>query len=181
MALIFLLSDEACAFGENCCYGHVCPSTTKCHFNAQGRCKFRGGEDISVLRVTWGWLTLEWSSWYAQGRFETLNTRMSFPICIGGTKAIHVLLNMPHFRLRSIARSVNRQIAGFDGVGSHCIPLPPADPVAVCRLDSDRTFSIMTADITAPTLSLLVDTIPRFVYFAPTQLAIHPDTQSPRI
>ncbi|KIM90970.1 hypothetical protein PILCRDRAFT_157689 [Piloderma croceum F 1598] len=34
--------NEICTFGDSCCYGHVCPLTTKCHFNAQGRCKFRG-------------------------------------------------------------------------------------------------------------------------------------------
>ncbi|KZP24527.1 hypothetical protein FIBSPDRAFT_784327 [Athelia psychrophila] len=34
--------NEVCLFGEQCCYGHACPATTKCHFYAQGRCKFRG-------------------------------------------------------------------------------------------------------------------------------------------
>ncbi|KAF9483963.1 hypothetical protein BDN70DRAFT_873099 [Pholiota conissans] len=33
---------EICLWGDECCYGHHCPLTTKCHFFKQGRCKFIG-------------------------------------------------------------------------------------------------------------------------------------------
>jgi hypothetical protein len=38
----FFLIDEECTHGECCCYGHFCPSGTKCYYNAQGICKFVG-------------------------------------------------------------------------------------------------------------------------------------------
>jgi hypothetical protein len=44
--------NEVCTFGDNCCYGHICPLTTKCHFLKEGRCKFRGAgmhKDLSIV------------------------------------------------------------------------------------------------------------------------------------
>lgn len=35
---------EVCVWGDDCCYGHYCSLSTKCHFFKQGRCKFVGGE-----------------------------------------------------------------------------------------------------------------------------------------
>jgi len=35
---------EVCLWGDDCCYGHSCPLTTKCHFLKQGRCKFVGAD-----------------------------------------------------------------------------------------------------------------------------------------
>lgn len=35
---------ETCTWGEQCCYGHVCPLTTSCYFYKQGRCKFVGAD-----------------------------------------------------------------------------------------------------------------------------------------
>ncbi|RDB22629.1 hypothetical protein Hypma_010355 [Hypsizygus marmoreus] len=33
---------EPCLWGDECCYGHYCSLSTKCHFFKQGRCKFVG-------------------------------------------------------------------------------------------------------------------------------------------
>jgi len=44
--------NEVCTFGDSCCYGHICPLTTKCHFLKEGRCKFRGAgmhKDFSAV------------------------------------------------------------------------------------------------------------------------------------
>lgn len=35
---------EVCNWGDDCCYGHHCPLTTKCHFFKQNRCKFVGAD-----------------------------------------------------------------------------------------------------------------------------------------
>ncbi|KDR83572.1 hypothetical protein GALMADRAFT_235821 [Galerina marginata CBS 339.88] len=35
---------ELCLWGDDCCYGHNCPNTTKCHFFKQNRCKFVGAD-----------------------------------------------------------------------------------------------------------------------------------------
>ncbi|KAJ7708978.1 hypothetical protein B0H17DRAFT_1031419 [Mycena rosella] len=36
-----VLSGGKCAWGDSCCYGHVCPQSPKCFFLKQGKCKFR--------------------------------------------------------------------------------------------------------------------------------------------
>ncbi|KAF8914072.1 hypothetical protein CPB84DRAFT_54396 [Gymnopilus junonius] len=35
---------ETCLWGDDCCYGHHCPSASKCHFFKQNRCKFVGAD-----------------------------------------------------------------------------------------------------------------------------------------
>ncbi|KAF8076247.1 hypothetical protein FPV67DRAFT_405557 [Lyophyllum atratum] len=35
---------ETCLWGDECCYGHYCSLSTKCHFFKQGRCKFLGAD-----------------------------------------------------------------------------------------------------------------------------------------
>ncbi|KAJ6516037.1 hypothetical protein C8R45DRAFT_228768 [Mycena sanguinolenta] len=34
--------NEACTWGDACCYGHYCPQSTKCPFYKMGICKFKG-------------------------------------------------------------------------------------------------------------------------------------------
>lgn len=35
---------ELCTWGDNCCYGHKCPQTTKCFYLNLGRCRFIGSD-----------------------------------------------------------------------------------------------------------------------------------------
>ncbi|KAF9534146.1 hypothetical protein CPB83DRAFT_803828 [Crepidotus variabilis] len=35
---------ELCVWGDDCCYGHFCAQTRKCHFFKQNRCKFVGAD-----------------------------------------------------------------------------------------------------------------------------------------
>lgn len=42
---------EVCLWGDDCCYGHYCPSAAKCHFFKQNRCKFVGGNKELGLPV----------------------------------------------------------------------------------------------------------------------------------
>jgi hypothetical protein len=37
-------NGEECAWGDDCCFGHICPYTTKCLFLKDGRCKFVGAD-----------------------------------------------------------------------------------------------------------------------------------------
>jgi len=43
--------NEVCTFGDNCCYGHICPSAGKCSWQMQGRCKFRWSGAHTTLVV----------------------------------------------------------------------------------------------------------------------------------
>ncbi|KAF8165184.1 hypothetical protein B0H34DRAFT_227411 [Crassisporium funariophilum] len=42
---------EICLWGDDCCYGHNCPLTTKCHYLKQGRCKFVGADMHKELKA----------------------------------------------------------------------------------------------------------------------------------
>lgn len=39
-----------CPYGENCCWGHVCPNGAKCFHLSKGKCWFKGGESRRLLR-----------------------------------------------------------------------------------------------------------------------------------
>ncbi|KAJ3575153.1 hypothetical protein NP233_g1285 [Leucocoprinus birnbaumii] len=41
--------DEVCTWGDNCCYGHTCPSGGKCSYFKSGKCKFIGNEVVRLL------------------------------------------------------------------------------------------------------------------------------------
>lgn len=36
--------DEICTWGDNCCYGHTCPSGVKCAYLKLGKCRFVGAD-----------------------------------------------------------------------------------------------------------------------------------------
>ncbi|PBK69703.1 hypothetical protein ARMSODRAFT_1018456 [Armillaria solidipes] len=38
----YVNKGETCIWGEDCCYGHVCPMSGNCYFNKKGKCKFTG-------------------------------------------------------------------------------------------------------------------------------------------
>jgi len=49
--------DGICTWGEYCCYGHTCPSASKCIYLKLGMCRFVGGTPRSTLFQTTRTLT----------------------------------------------------------------------------------------------------------------------------
>ncbi|PPQ77359.1 hypothetical protein CVT25_010941 [Psilocybe cyanescens] len=76
---------DICLWGDDCCYGHHCPMTTKCHFFKQNRCKFQGG--------TWNFFHLGCLAWTANlGAFDSVSLQL---ICIRNLRT-----NLPIWRTR---------------------------------------------------------------------------------
>lgn len=47
----FICVGQDCKYGDNCCWGHICPKGPTCYHHSRGKCWFKGGKQIGYFCI----------------------------------------------------------------------------------------------------------------------------------